>query len=87
MSRDVQDTHWHTTIDSPIGPLGLAATDRGLRAVSWRGDETSVELPSDMLDGSDHPVLARQPRSSPSTSAGTAPASTSPSICAAPTSR
>ena len=59
MSRDIQDTHWHTTIDSPIGPLGLVATDRGLRAVRWRGDETSVELPADMLDGSDHPVLAR----------------------------
>lgn len=59
MSRDTQDTHWHTTIDSPIGPLGLVATDRGLRAVSWRDEETSVELPPDMLDGSDHPVLAR----------------------------
>ena len=59
MSRDIQDTHWHTIIDSPIGPLGLVATDKGLRAVSWRGEETSVELPSDMLDGSDHSVLAR----------------------------
>ena len=59
MSSDMNDTHWHTTIDSPIGPLGLVATDRGLRAVSWRGEETSVELPPDMLDGSDHPVLAR----------------------------
>ena len=59
MSRDIQDTHWHTIIDSPIGPLGLVATDKGLRAVSWRGEETSVELPSDMLDGSDHPVLTK----------------------------
>ena len=59
MSSDMNDTHWHATIDSPIGPLGLVATDQGLRAVSWRGEETSVELPPDMLDGSDHPVLAR----------------------------
>ena len=59
MSRDNNDTHWHITIDSPIGPLGLVATDQGLRAVSWRGEQTSVELPTDMLEGSDHPVLAR----------------------------
>ena len=59
MSSDMNDTHWHTTIDSPIGPLGLVATDKGLRAVSWRGEETSVELPSDMLDSSDHPVLTK----------------------------
>ena len=52
-----QDAHWHTTIDSPIGPLGLVATDEGLRAVSWRGDETSVKLPDDMVEDPDHPVL------------------------------
>ena len=59
MRRDNNDRHWHITIDSPIGPLGLVATDQGLRAVSWRGEGTSVKLPPDMLDGSDHPVLAR----------------------------
>lgn len=53
------DTHWHTTIDSPIGPLGLVATDGGLRAVSWRGDETSVKLPDDMVEDPDHPILRR----------------------------
>ncbi|WP_419908015.1 methylated-DNA--[protein]-cysteine S-methyltransferase [Candidatus Poriferisodalis sp.] len=52
-----QDAHWHTTIDSPIGPLGLVATDEGLRAVSWRGDETSVKLPDDMVEAPDHPIL------------------------------
>ena len=51
------DPHWHTTIDSPIGPLGLVATDEGLRAVSWRGDETSVKLPDDMVKDPDHPIL------------------------------
>ncbi|MXV87354.1 MAG: methylated-DNA--[protein]-cysteine S-methyltransferase [Acidimicrobiales bacterium] len=51
------DTHWHTTVDSPIGPLGLVATDAGLRAVSWRGDETSVKLPDDMVEDPDHPIL------------------------------
>ena len=52
-----EDAHWHTTIDSPIGPLGLVATDEGLRAVSWRGDETSVKLPDDMVEDPDHPIL------------------------------
>ncbi|MDE0497850.1 MAG: methylated-DNA--[protein]-cysteine S-methyltransferase [Acidimicrobiaceae bacterium] len=51
------DTHWHTTVDSPIGPLGLVATDEGLRVVSWRGDETSVKLPDDMVEDPDHPIL------------------------------
>ncbi len=59
MRRDNNDTHWQITIDSPIGPLGLAATDQGLRAVSWRGEETSVKLPTNMRDGSDHPVLVQ----------------------------
>ena len=33
------------------------ATDEGLRAVSWRGDETSVKLPDDMVEDPDHPIL------------------------------
>ncbi len=53
------DEHWYTTIASPIGPLGLVATDRGLRAVSWRGDETTVKLPDAMRDDPSHPVLAQ----------------------------
>lgn len=59
MSRGNNDTHWTITIDSPIGPLGLVATDQGLRAVSWRGEQTPVELPADMLESSDHPVLTQ----------------------------
>ena len=51
------DAHWHATIDSPIGPLGLVATDNGLRAVSWRGDETTVKLPDDMVEDPGHPIL------------------------------
>ena len=56
------DRHWHTTIDSPIGPLGLVATDEGLRAVSWRGDETSVKLPEDMTEDPGHPILRQAAR-------------------------
>ena len=56
------DAHWHTTIDSPIGPLGLVATDEGLRAVSWRGDETSVKLPEDMTEDPGHPILRQAAR-------------------------
>ena len=56
------DPHWHTTVDSPIGPLGLVATDGGLRAVSWRGEETSVRLPDDMTEDPQHPVLQKAAR-------------------------
>ncbi len=51
------DTHWHATIDSPIGPLGLVATTEGLRAVAWRGGQTTVKLPDDMVEDPDHPTL------------------------------
>ncbi|WP_419837262.1 methylated-DNA--[protein]-cysteine S-methyltransferase [Candidatus Poriferisodalis sp.] len=56
------DAHWHTAIDSPIGPLGLVATDEGLRAVSWRGEETSVKLPEEMTEDPGHPILRQAAR-------------------------
>lgn len=56
------DTHWHTVVDSPVGVLGLVATERGLRAVLWQGGATSVELPDDMIEDANHPVLQRAAR-------------------------
>ena len=38
-------TLYRTIIDSPVGPLTLIASDRGLRAVLWLGDrDTKVEM-------------------------------------------
>ncbi|HCB33909.1 MAG TPA: cysteine methyltransferase [Acidimicrobiaceae bacterium] len=55
------DTHYRTRCGSPLGELTLLATDAGLRAVVWEGDEPDVAgLPADgeIVDRSDHPVLA-----------------------------
>ncbi|MDH3755615.1 MAG: methylated-DNA--[protein]-cysteine S-methyltransferase, partial [Acidimicrobiia bacterium] len=54
------DQHYTTIIDSPLGPLTLVATDKGLRAVLWPDDEpTRVRLPDAAIetDATDHPVL------------------------------
>ena len=44
-AHEDSDLHWRTTVNSPIGKLGLVATDQGLRAVLWRGKVGSVKLP------------------------------------------
>ncbi len=48
-----------TTITSPIGPLTLVTSDRGLRAVLWPDERTDrVPLPDDIPEDRAHPVLA-----------------------------
>ncbi|MDG2114622.1 MAG: methylated-DNA--[protein]-cysteine S-methyltransferase, partial [Actinomycetota bacterium] len=39
------------------GELTLVATDQGLRAVLWPGDEARVPLPDDMTEAADHVTL------------------------------
>ena len=56
------DAYWHTAIDSPVGVLGLVATRRGLRAVSWRDAVSSAKLPDNMAEDADHPILRRAAR-------------------------
>ena len=56
------DAYWHTVIDSPVGVLGLVATRRGLRVVSWRDEESSVKLPDNIAEDADHPILRRAAR-------------------------
>ena len=41
------------TIETPLGPLGLAATNRGLRCVTWSG------TPMQATEAPNHPVLRR----------------------------
>jgi methylated-DNA-[protein]-cysteine S-methyltransferase len=49
-----------TTIDSPVGPLTLVATDEAICELLWAGDESVRPSGSDapVVDAS-HPVLAR----------------------------
>ena len=51
------DAYWHTAIDSPVGVLGLVASRRGLRAVSWRDEVSFVKLPDNIAENADHPIL------------------------------
>lgn len=47
-----------TTLASPVGPLVLVASGRGLRAVLWPDERTGrVPLPADVPVDPDHPVL------------------------------
>ena len=50
-----------TVLPSPVGPLRLAATDAGLRAILWPADGDRVALP-EAHDDPDHPVLVEAAR-------------------------
>ncbi len=47
------------TIDSPVGPLTLVATDAGLREVRWGGPDPAADAPA---EAPDHPVLTQAAR-------------------------
>ena len=51
------DPHVFTTMPSPVGELTLVATEQGLRAVLWPGDDDRVPLPDTMQRDDDHPLL------------------------------
>jgi len=56
----MNETHFSTVMPSPVGDLTIVATDRGLRAILWPGDDDArVALPETTPDPRrDHPVLA-----------------------------
>ncbi len=47
-----------TVFDSPVGPLRIAATDAGVRAVLWPDDQARVPLTA-TVDDPQHPVLVQ----------------------------
>lgn len=52
-----------TVLDSPIGPLTVIASDRGLRALLWPDDrEGRVRVDGEVRDDPDHPVLVETAR-------------------------
>ena len=54
--------HSCKVIDSPVGPLTLVATDRGLSAILWKNDRKGrVRVTIDAEDHA-HPVLVRAER-------------------------
>ncbi len=49
------------TIDSPLGPLKLVASDKGLAAILWQNEKSGV-LKSVPVEDPDHPVLVETER-------------------------
>ena len=49
------------TIDSPVGPLKLVASQKGLAAVLWGEEDSRVRL-SPMVEDPDHPILVETER-------------------------
>lgn len=50
--------HYMTRFDSPLGELTLVASDGGLYAVLWPGDDPKrVPLPPGVITSDEHPVL------------------------------
>ncbi len=47
-----------TTLDTPIGPMTVVASDAGVRAVLWPDDVGRVRLPDSIVADPDHPVVA-----------------------------
>lgn len=50
------------TIDSPVGPLKLVASDKGLAAILWKDESTARILRSSPVEDPDHPVLIETER-------------------------
>jgi methylated-DNA-[protein]-cysteine S-methyltransferase len=49
------------TIDSPLGPLKLVASEKGLAAILWQGERSRV-FRSAPVEDPDHPVLVETER-------------------------
>ena len=59
-SRPTAEQTATTIIDTPIGPITLIASDRGLRAVMWPGEEPGrVKLEG--VGGADDPIGSTPP--------------------------
>ena len=48
-----------TTMDSPVGPLTIVASDDGIRAVLWPTDTTNRVPLGDVETTDDHPILSK----------------------------
>lgn len=47
------------TIDSPVGPLQLVASDRGLIAILWENDRPNRVRLQELGENNEHPILER----------------------------
>ncbi len=54
--------HWRTWMDSPVGRLQLIATDDGLSAVLWEGEDGARIGLGPVRDRDDHPLLQQAVR-------------------------
>jgi methylated-DNA-[protein]-cysteine S-methyltransferase len=52
-------THYHKIVQTPVGALNLIATDKGLTAILWEGDDPKRVRRGASTQSDGHPVLAR----------------------------
>lgn len=55
-------THFTKTIASPVGPLKLVASDKGLVAIIWHDDRPGRVKLAELEEAPDHPVLLHAER-------------------------
>src|ERR1700730_4829872 len=56
---EIEMAHFCKTTRSPVGMLKLVATDSGLTAILWEGDDPKRVPLGDLTESPDHPVLQR----------------------------
>jgi methylated-DNA-[protein]-cysteine S-methyltransferase len=57
--RSLSATLWYKFMLSPIGPLKLVASNRGLVGILWENDNPRRVLLTELVERAEHPVLVR----------------------------
>jgi methylated-DNA-[protein]-cysteine S-methyltransferase len=57
--RSLSATLWYKFMLSPIGPLKLVASNRGLVGILWENDNPRRVLLTELVEPAEHPVLVR----------------------------
>jgi len=60
--RNLSANLWYKFIPSPIGPLKLVASNRGLVGILWENDNPRRVRLTELVERAEHPVLVRAER-------------------------
>ncbi|MGA7318607.1 MAG: methylated-DNA--[protein]-cysteine S-methyltransferase [Silvibacterium sp.] len=60
--RNLSANLWYKLIPSPIGPLKLVASNRGLVGILWKNDNPRRVLLTELVERAEHPLLVRTER-------------------------
>jgi len=57
--RNLSANLWYKSVPSPIGPLKLVASNRGLVGILWQNDNPRRVRLAELVERAEHPVLVR----------------------------